>query len=313
MKKLASFFLIILVSISASNRGYDGGDTAEYLKYFQIIASADRFYDAFDGASAYNFGYTFFSITYLISRVCDFQIYLFIISIISNILLLLLYKEYTNKYYLLIFIMSLSTITHYYYNYNAIRQPIANLLILLVIFKAFKYNSILKSIISFDLHASSIVCLPIHFLIRYYKKLQTDFKYLLVIYLIAVIIIGNYIDIILNIDNYNIFIGNAELVTFSFLFPLIIIFSIKILNVDDLSNYLIKFYIMIWLTRLIFYRYNELFLRISYCQHLLEPIFVFYIIKNLLFKFKKNNYFLSLLVIIISIIYFFLVVFPLYE
>ena len=66
MKNLVSFSLIILLSIYASFRGYDGGDTADYLKYFQIIASTDSFFDAFDSTQPYKFGYTFFSITYLI-------------------------------------------------------------------------------------------------------------------------------------------------------------------------------------------------------------------------------------------------------
>jgi hypothetical protein len=284
MKNIASFSLIILLSIFASFRGYDGGDTADYLKYFEIIASADDFFDAFASTQPYKFGYTFFSITFLISRFFNFQIYLIIVGLISNSLLLLLYKVYTKDYYFLIFLLSLSTITHYYYNYNAIRQPISNILILLVIFRAFNYSSLLKSAISFDLHLSSIIYPPIYILIRYSKKLRINFKYVLVLYLVSIIFVGYLLNELINIENYQMFLNSADLFTFSFISPLILILIIRIFNVNDISNNLIKFYILIWLTRLIFYRYNELFLRLSYCQHILEPIFVFFIIKTLDFS-----------------------------
>lgn len=314
MKIFLSSSLIILVSIFASFRGYDGGDTADYLKYFQIIASADEFFDAYDGSEKYEFGYTFFSITFLISRLFDFQVYLIIIGLISNTLLLLLYKEYTKDYYLLIFIMSLSTITHYFYNYNAIRQPISNILILLVLLRGFNYNSLLKSAFSFDLHFSSIIYPPIYLLMHNSKVLRINFKYFLLLYILLIIFLVYLIDSLSIIQKYYIFLNNADLFTFSFITPLIIISTIRILNVNDLSKNLIKFYILIWIARLIFYRYDELFLRISYCQHILEPIFVFFIIKNITFKMINNNkYILPTLIIIISIAYFSLAVAPLYA
>jgi hypothetical protein len=315
MKKIVSFILIISFSIIASYRGFDGGDTADYLKYFQIIALTDGFFDALNSVQQYKFGYTFFSATFLTSRIFDFQTYLVIIGLISNTLLLLLYKKCTNENYLLVFIISSCTITHYYYNYNAIRQPISNILILLVILGGFKlnFNNYLKSLVSFDLHLSSIIYPPIYFFIHYFKNL---YKYILLFYFIIIITISYLLDSLINIDNYSIFLNTANLTTFSFIAPLIIYSLIKILNIKDLDVNILKFYILIWITRLIFLRYNELFLRLSYCQHVLEPIFVFYIIKSIYYKFFNSisdKFFLPTIIISISITYYWLMVIPLYA
>ena len=278
-------YLLITIIVLFSGLRMTGTDYFLYHRLFNNLSLNSR--------TGIGFRYVMFFIKIILNL--DYQVLIFLVALVTNVIFYRYFKKKTNNPGLAILIYI--SAGFYTTSFNMFRQTLCIALILLsfdFLKDGKKVKAIAMWIISFLFHSSSIIAIIIYLIFHLYKNKKIKFRYLLAFVILGLLFYNPlFTFVITSFDSYSLYmnynstpgLGTCMNVFVYLLITLILVIpKYKETSVD---NYTIYNLFLVGVSIMVLELKNYLFFRIAFYFTILLPIILANSYENHSFKNKK--------------------------